>query len=153
MIYAVCCKLSKQRCESSSYVPFSSPNSWQPSWLMKQNVRFPDLLFLVLDKKSLRTQNICLVLLQVTVPSGDPIHFYLLFFAFVAGITKDMMMMILATQPTAPASRWVACEWSSSCGACQKYSSMKHGTSSAFSQPTTPPETIVFIEFFKTCPQ
>ena len=29
----------------------------------------------------------------------------------------------------------------------------EHGTSSAFSQPTTPPETIVFIEFLMSCPQ
>ena len=29
----------------------------------------------------------------------------------------------------------------------------EHSTSSAFSQPTTPPETIVFIEFFMSCPQ
>ena len=32
-----------------------------------------------------------------------------------------------------------------------KYDKDEHGTSSAFSQPTTPPETIVFIEFSKSC--
>ena len=34
-----------------------------------------------------------------------------------------------------------------------KFNTDEHGTSSAFSQPTTPPETIVFIEFSDTCPQ
>ena len=33
------------------------------------------------------------------------------------------------------------------------YNKDEHGTSSAFSQPTTPPENIVYIEFSKSCLQ
>ena len=72
---------------------FSSPNSGQLSCLIRHTARLPDLLFLVLHKKGLRAKNVCLVVLQVTVPSDDPIYFYLLFFAFVAGITKDMVVL------------------------------------------------------------
>ena len=64
-----------------------------PSCLIKHTVRFSDLLFLVLDKKRLLSQNVCLAALQVTVPSGDPIRFYLLLCAFIEGITKAMIVV------------------------------------------------------------
>ena len=46
---------------------------------------------------------------------------------------------------------WVVGEYNHHVVRGAKFHRDEHSTSSAFSQPTTPPETIVFIEFSKSC--
>ena len=54
---------------------------------------------------------------------------------------------MLAHCPPARASRWAVHQHNHLVGILKHQYKDKHGTSSAFFQPTTPPETIVYIDF------